>query len=957
MDEAGPAANLTAYYAAQGTPPGRFLGAGLADLGNGAGVDVGSHVTEEQLWRMLGMLQDPLTGEPLGSLPPLPGTIRIGLGGRVRPAPKPVAGFDLTFSVPKSVSVAWALADEGTKAVVHTAHRDALAQVLTYAEEHVIATRTGRGGIVSAAVTGVVAAAFDHWDSRATDPQLHTHVVVLNRARTVVDGRWRALDGATLLRHAVDLSELYNGLLADELTRRLGWAWTPELRPRGTHPICEVDGVPADLRALFSQRSTQLGAAKDAAVEAFERDHGRAPTPTEVVKLRQVATLATRPAKAHASVHILTNRWRGRAADHVPVDAQEDWVASLAGRNETGLVTSDRVEEGMLRDTATVVLAQVGERRATFTRANLLAEAFRQIQGVRFATAADRIAIAERVATQAVERAVRLSPQEPRLEPVELRRPDGTSRLRPVNSARYATAEIVAAEDHLLAAGRDLTGPRVDPALVDDFAGWAPPGSRHPLTSEQAYAVAAVVTSGRTLDVLVGAAGTGKSTTMAAVVAAWESAHGSGSVTGLAPSAAAADVLADAVGIPTENTAKWISENRRAADRDAALDAYEARLRTAYPSVQTRALQKAYRAALAEHNRWILGPRELVIVDEASLAGTLDLHQITGHAQSVGAKVLLVGDHAQMSPVAAGGAFRLVADARGHEVSTLTEVHRFTHDWEAEASLDLRRGRSRVAKTYLDQGRVESGPRDDVLDRLLNAWQADTAAGTLSLMVAGDAATVADLNTRARARRVAGGHVAPRGVRTSEGVQIGVGDVIVTRPNRRVLAAGTGWVKNGDDWIVTATAADGSLTVIRPDGTGRTVLPADYASENVDLGYATTTHRAQGRTVDTTHAYVSMATTRESLYVMATRGRDSNRLYVDGNLDYCEGDIEPHSEKVIDAVDVLRHAIATSAADQSAHDTESAELALAAAQWRLDAEAAVRRRARELGPGVRRHAP
>ena len=126
MDEAGPARNLTAYYAAHGTPPGRFLGAGLVDLGDGLGVAEGSHVSEEQLWRMLGMLQDPLTGEPLGSLPPLPGTVRIGRDGRVRPAPQPVAGFDLTFSVPKSVSVAWALAEEDTKAVIHAAHRDAL---------------------------------------------------------------------------------------------------------------------------------------------------------------------------------------------------------------------------------------------------------------------------------------------------------------------------------------------------------------------------------------------------------------------------------------------------------------------------------------------------------------------------------------------------------------------------------------------------------------------------------------------------------------------------------------------------------------------------------------------------------------------------------------------------------------------------------------------------------------
>ena len=707
--------------------------------------------------------------------------------------------------------------------------------------------------------------------------------------------------------------------------------------------VWEVDGVPADLRALFSQRSAQLGAAKDAAVQAFERDHGRAPTASEVVKLRQVATLATRPAKTHSSVHDLTVQWRGRASGHVPIDVQERWVASLAGRHDTRLVTCDGLQEGMLRDTATVVLARVGERSSTFTRANLLAEAFRQVQGVRFATPADRVAVAERVATLAVDRAVRLSPPEPRLEPAELRRPDGTSRLRPVNSAKYAAPEIVAAEDQLLDAAQDLSGPRVDPGHVDALGGWTPPHARHRLTAEQANAVTAVVTSGRTLDVLVGPAGTGKSTTMAAVVTAWEAAHGTGSVTGLAPSAAAANVLADAVGIPTENTAKWISENRRTEERAAALDAYEARLQWAYPSVETRALQREYRAALEEHNRWVLGPGRLVIVDEASLAGTLDLDHITSHARDVGAKVLLVGDHAQLSPVAAGGAFRLLADARGSEVPTLTEVHRFIHAWEAEASLDLRAGHTRVARTYVEHGRVESGPRDDVLDRLFDAWLADHQAGKTTLMVAGDAATVTDLNARARAHRVATGRVQPGGVVTGEGVPIGVGDVVVTRLNRRALVAGTGWVKNGDNWIVTATRADGSLTVARPDGTGRTVLPADYVHDHVELGYATTAHRAQGRTINTTHAYVSTATTREALYVMATRGRDANRLYVDTTPHGCDSDIDAAPDRGLDAGDVLRDAIAASAADVSAHHTETAEYEAAAARWRLDAESAARR--------------
>ena len=112
------------------------------------------------------------------------------------------------------------------------------------------------------------------------------------------------------------------------------------------------------------------------------------------------------------------------------------------------------------------------------------------------------------------------------------------------------------------------------------------------LSAEQAAAVSAVVTSGRRLDLIVGAAGTGKSTTMAGVRAAWEAAHGPGSVIGLAPSAAAAEVLADAVGVPTENTAKWITEHRRLPERRQEIESYAARLARAYPSPATRELQK-----------------------------------------------------------------------------------------------------------------------------------------------------------------------------------------------------------------------------------------------------------------------------------------------------------------------------------------------------------------------------
>lgn len=943
MDQAGPAAGLAGYYAAEGTPPGTFLGAGLAGLAHGAGIEPGTLVTEAQLWRMLGMLQDPVTGESLGRPPVGPRMVVVDHLGRRRRASQAVAGFDLTFSVPKSVSVAWALGDDDTRQRIHAAHRRALEAVIAYGESQVFATRTGRGGVVSEDVRGVVAVAFDHWDSRAHDPQLHTHVVVLNRAQTVTDGKWRTLDSKALFRATVGMSALYNGILADELTIDLGWAWIPEQRRRSADPRWEVDGVPAPLRDVFSQRTTAIEEATKDLVAEFHATRGRPPVGPDILRLRQQATLATRDAKTLKPLGHLIQEWRDRARPHLDTDPQS-WVAGLAGRNTQPLLAAADLDVAILRDFATLVLEKVGDKRATFTRANLLAEALRQLHGVRFATPADRVAMAEKAATYAADRAVMLTPPEVGAVPEALQRADGSSKFRARNSEVYATAELLDAEARLLDLGRATDAPTVPASAAIQVAGWTP-HHRRPLSGEQVDAVTSVVTSGRRLDVLVGAAGTGKSTTMAAVRAAWEATHGPGSVIGLAPSAAAAEVLADAVGVPTENTAKWLAEHESTPQRLAAVQEFDTQLRRAYASPQTRVLQQKARTAWDSYARWALRPGQLVIIDEASMAATKDLHRIATHAAHMGAKVLLVGDWAQLSPVQAGGAFKLLADDRGQDAPSLHEVKRFRHDWEADATLRLRRGDPSVAATYLHHGRVQAGGREDLLDLIFDGWRTDTTARRRSLMLAADTQTVTDLNTRAREHRVATGEVAAGGIRLWDGSTAGVGDVVVTRLNHRALSTGRGWVKNGDDWVVNKVHPDGSLHVTRADGRAAAVLPADYAAEHVELGYATTSHRAQGRTVDTAHAYITATTLREPLYVMATRGREINRLYVDTAHDpeHATNHGEPDHT---DPADVLRAAITTTGADTSATHVWRAEQAAAWAPWRLEAQGAATQDAR-----------
>ena len=553
---------LADYYAATGTPPGVFLGAGLAALDGGAGVEIGSEVSEEHLFNLLGMCADPITGQPLGR-PPIRSQSSAG-GQDTVPSRgitrTPVAGFDLTFSPSKSISTAWALADVDTKATIAACHRRAIEIVLTYAEREVFHSRSGKNGVVQEDVEGVIATAFTHFDSRAGDPQLHDHVVVANRARSVSDGEWRTLDSGGLFKSVVMLGELHQGALADLVTQELGWDWDERSRRHSDQIRWEVAGVPETLLAEFSRRAAAIEERKEVLIPTFITAHGRQPTTTEIIKLRQRATLETRPPKEHHPLEAMTEGWRQRAGSYIGSDPQS-WVAGLANRNDLPLLRTGDLADEILTDAVAVTVRTVSERRATFSRANVLAEVHRQFQGVRFASADDRIAVADRTADLATEQSLLVSAPELHFTPERLRRADGSSRFRAKGHEIYTTGALMDAEARLLDAGREVDGPAVATSTVAAVTSAQLPGRNHSLSIDQALAVKQIATSGRRLDVLVGPAGAGKSTAMAGLRATWEADHGSGSVLGLAPSAGAAEVLAEALDIETENSAKWLHEH------------------------------------------------------------------------------------------------------------------------------------------------------------------------------------------------------------------------------------------------------------------------------------------------------------------------------------------------------------------------------------------------------------
>ena len=253
-----------------------------------------------------------------------------------RPAQVPVAGFDLTFSPVKSVSALWALAPAEVANQVEAAHADAVLATLAMLEREVAFTRVGKGGIRQVPVVGLVAAAFNHRDSRTGDPDLHTHVVVSNKVQSLPDegGRWLTLDGRMLFKAKVMASEHYNTHLEAGLVERLGVRFVDRPGVEGKRAVREVDGIAPALLATWSSRREAIEARQRELATAFRDDHGRTPTAIESLALAQQANLETRPGKHEPRSEAEQRQtWYQQAASVLARDGKspEEMVAAAVG--------------------------------------------------------------------------------------------------------------------------------------------------------------------------------------------------------------------------------------------------------------------------------------------------------------------------------------------------------------------------------------------------------------------------------------------------------------------------------------------------------------------------------------------------------------------------------------------------------------------------------------------------
>jgi conjugative relaxase-like TrwC/TraI family protein len=937
-DQRVTAVDATTYYMKAGTPQGRWLGSGLPGINRTAG-DI---VTESDSQAIFDHATHPDSGATLGRPHGQPTIVHSQGRTETRHA---VVGFDLTFSVPKSVSVLWALSPRALQNEILETHHQAVNATLEWLETYVIHTRAGRNGVAHLGTRGAIAAAFDHWESRAGDPQLHTHMVIANRIQRITDGAWVTLDSRTLYKATVAASEHYNGLLFDALHRNLGTQTDVRVPAANTHnPSQQLTGVDDALISEFSNRSRLIDLETDRLVAQWTASHGTPPTATTTIKLRQQATLSTRTAKPETAspLHQLSSQWRARAA--AKGFESRDVLANTIRRSHkapfrTGDFTRDGVEA-----VGSLTRERVATKRATWNRWNLLAEAERVCAEIRCQTSADRNTLIDTVATAAEAQSVPLNEYRytlPANAQVDLRFADHS--IFDFHGSRlYTDAATLANENIVLGARNDDGGPAVSAAIaMESLAGYRHNG-RLDLHSDQRAAAANVLLSGNRLDAVIGPAGTGKTTTLGAVKAAWEAAFGAGTVVGLAPAAASAEVLGRELALTTENVAKWLYESVGQGAGNRATQFFDTEQRLANQGAAmgpyaTRLAQKATRLA-AEQDRWRFHPNQLVVIDEASMVSTLQLSALVQQARDAGAKVLLVGDPGQLDAIDAGGVLGWL-DRQGKTVR-LSTIWRFKEAWEQGASLKLRAGDFGAIADYDSHGRIQHGVHLDMVDQAYLRWQADIHAGKSSILIAADNDTVGMLNQRAQADRVVQGAVdAENSVPLTDGLHAGIGDTVIARQNDRTITDSSGdFIRNGTMLDVVRTGRrDGSLTAIRRD-TGATIsLSRDYVEASVELGYATTAHRSQGITVDTGHTVVTQGRlTRELLYVSMTRGRAGNHAYVSENdpLD----DEPPDPALQASWRQILGEVLAAEGAERTAHEVRDAEQPKADSMERLSAE-------------------
>lgn len=798
------------YYFGGGTAEGYYLEDATASewLGRGAAaLRLTGEVNEGDCRALMAGLSP--AGEPLVQ--------NTGRGDRQ-------AGWDLTFSLPKSAGVLWAVGTEAQRKAIDAAHRGAVEAALGYVQDEAAFSRVGRGG-VGREKAGLVVAAFHHSTSRLLDPQPHTHCLVIN-ACVRENGSTGTVLSKPFYESKMAAGAVYQAALGAEL-ERLGYRTEAPRRadgsPRGT---VEVAGVPEAVREFFSKRRHD--------VQAATRARG-----TTSAAAAEVAALSTRRQKPERPPWgDLFGSWQRDAA---ALGFTRAAAERLAG---PGRAACDDFKA--VRSALDAAKAALTGGASYFTERDLFRATLVRTLG-------------QGVAPDLVKESVR-------------HHLASSGHIVALGGARdtqfFTTQDVWRVEQRLLAsaaaiAGRDSAGLREKTVREHAEKTYRSGPGKDPfkLKPEQAEAVRHLAGAGGGLRVLSGYAGTGKTAVLRAVREAYE--KDGYRVLGASFTGAAAEQLEKGSGIPSDTVAmRLIQTDRSAGDLVRHHAKQLVREAVGLPTAKPRP-------------RLAIDRKSVLVVDEAGMLGTEDLAKIAARVEAGGGRLILVGDHRQLPPVRAGGGFRALAERFGHH--ELTDVTRQASAWGRAKAKDLAHGEAeKVLRAFAARGLLTVGTdREEAVARLVSDWSTGGAARPdRHVMLAATNSDVRRLNDLAQAVRRDAGAVTGPGAWVN-GQTVRVGDRVVFRENSRVLG-----VKNGS--LGTVEAAGGSALTVRVDGRAEAVAVNLKKYAAVQLGYALTVHKAQGATFEHTYTLLGgPGTSRETAYVVGSRERASARLYTD----------------------------------------------------------------------------
>ena len=753
-----------------------------------------------------------------------------------------VAGYDLTFSAPKSVSIVWGLGDEVQRQEIEAAHDAAVRSALGVVNEHAAFSRRGKGGALLEPVQ-LTGAIFQHGEARPTereigpagaepggkqlaaDPQLHSHAVIFNWAQRA-DSSWGSIDGRQLFRWKMAAGAVYRAELAARL-QALGYG----IERTDEKGLFEIAGVPKSARDEFSGRRQAIVAA----LQEHGLDTASAPA------LAASVTKAARHAKASARGLDRYEAWRERAAG-LGFDLSMTKLSSLSPPKSEHTASDVKA-----------ILDRLTETKAVFRQHDIVAAVAADLVG---AKEAGDLAAAAETGNGGNVRAAIAGRLQAVLDNAELV-PLGADTLgRPA----YSTREIVALEEGVAKTAQAMSQKYF--GLVPSAIGISPvvtvaskpmekPGIAA-LSVEQRAAYDHACGTGA-LAMVEGAAGSGKTTTLSAIAQAYGKAGYR--IIGSAVAWRAAQQLGEECGVESRALDSWLAKHR---------DGQEIFTRTT-----------------------------VFILDEAGLLSTRQMHAVLVAAQAGGSKVILAGDQRQLQAIGAGSGLAIVADAiNGIRVDA---NQRQKEAWARTAVSQLARGEAEPAlRAFGEHDCLHWAPgRKAVIGKALELWRDHRQNhSTQSLAVlAKSNADIRILNEAIRAELRQGGQIRGDDVIIRAVDRSGKAyDLAIAKGDRLEIAT-----RNKELGVVNGTT--GIVTRIEPEQNGhakltlaigseaKTFLTAELADARgrARLGhaYATTIYNAQGLTVDRAIVIGSASFSANQAYVAVSRARERTDIIVD----------------------------------------------------------------------------